>query len=421
MKNVLVHGSEESLNKFFSEKLSKKKYNCLAILTDEEKVKNSSVEIIKPDNLPKFVYSLIDAVVLTDKSTRQRDIDYFKNFVEPKKIICWNPDGYLEHFAEKISDGTEIFYMEGLEFHIKNSDDDRFFRNTRYSLYLNNQFYALDEKDYPAKMAELYQNAVGKPLDWNNLKTWSEKMQWLKLYDSTPIKTRLADKFLVRSWIAEKIGDEYLIPLIGVWDNFDEIDFDAMPNQFVLKCNHGWNMNIICRDKKTFDVEDAREKINAWLSIDFGMVQFEPHYSNIKRKIIAEKFMTDGKNFDLTDYKFWCFNGEPKYCCFYTNRSVDCRLDYFDMNWNLTNFESSEHHNSDHPEKIQKPKNFELMKNLAAKLCKEFIFVRVDFYEIEGKVYIGEITFTPGTGNLDFKPDGANEYLGSLMTLTQGN
>ena len=417
MKKVLVHGSNESLGKFFSEKLSKKKYDCVAILTDDEKVKNPSVEIIKPDNLPKFVYSLIDAIVLTDKNTRSRDIEYFKNFVEPKKIICWNPDGYLEHFSEKNSDGTEIFYMEGLEFHIKNSDDDRFFRNTRYSLYLNNQFYALDEKDYPAKMAELYQKTVGKPLDWNNLKTWSEKMQWLKLYDSTPIKTRLADKFLVRNWIADKIGTDYLFPLLGVWDNFDEIDFDAMPNQFVLKCNHGCAMNIICRDKKTFDIEDAREKINAWLAIDFGMVYFEPHYSNIKRKIIAEKFMTDGENLDLTDYKFWCFNGKPFIVQYQTDTTSVLKIDLFDMNWKLTNFVRTDHPNSEHPEKVQKPKNFELMKKLAAKLCKEFIFVRVDFYEIEGKVYIGEMTFTPGTGNLNFKPDGTNEYLGSLMTL----
>lgn len=417
MKKVLVHGTKESLSKFFSEKLTAKKYDCLAILTDEEKIDNSPVEIFKPENLPNFVYGLIDAVVLTDKNTRQKDIAYFRNLVEPKKIICWNPNGYLEHFVEKTSDGTEIFYTEGLEFHIKTPEDDRFFRNTRYALYLNNQFFALDEKDYPAKMAELYEKAVGKPLDWNNLQTWSEKMQWLKMYDSTPLKTLLADKFLARQWVAEKIGTEYLIPLFGVWDNFDEIDFDALPNQFVLKCNHGCEFNIICRDKNKFDIEDAREKINAWLATDFGMVCFEPHYSNIKRKIIAEKFMTDGENFDLIDYKFGCFDGKPVYCQYLSNRTVNLELDYFDLNWKHMDFERADHLRTAHPEKIQKPKNFELMKKLTSILCKEFIFVRVDFYEVDGRVYFGEMTFTPGIGNVTYTTKGTNEHLGSLMTL----
>lgn len=418
MKNILVHGAQESLKKFFSEKLTAKKYNCLAILTDEEKIDNSPAEIIKPENLPKFVYNLVDAVVLTEKSTRQSDIDYFLDCgVEPKKIICWNPNGYIEHFAEKAPDGTEIFYMEGLEFHIRNEKDDRFFRDTRYALYLNNQYNALDEKDYPAKMAELYQKAVGKPLDWNNLKTWSEKMQWIKLYDATPIKTRLADKFLVRQWVAEKIGDEYLIPLLGVWNNFDEIDFDALPNQFVLKCNHGCAMNIICRDKNDFDVEDARRKINAWLATDFGTMYFEPHYSNIKRKIIAEKFMTDEKSFDLPDYKFLCFNGKPMYVFCAEGRSTNLTLDYFDMDWNNLPIERTATPRSEHPENIQKPKNFELMKKLVTELCKGFIHVRVDVYEVDGKIYFGEMTFTPLAGFVNYKTHGTDEHLGSLITL----
>ena len=242
-------------------------------------------------------------------------------------------------------------------------------------------------------------------------------MQWMKLYDSTPIKTRLADKYLVRQWVAEKIGQEYLIPLYGVWNNFDEIDFENLPNQFVLKCNHGWDMNIICRDKNNFDYEDARQKLTAWLQVDHGITKFQPHYCNIKRKIIAEKFMTDEKNFDLTDYKFVCFNGKPYYCKCTTERSAGIRCDYFDFTWQHMNFEREHYINSDHPEKIAKPKNFELMKKLAAELCKNFAHVRVDFYEIEDKVYFGEMTFTPAAGNIKFKSEGTDEYFGSLMTL----
>ena len=405
-KKVLVHGTDESLKEFFAEKLSKIKYNCLATLNDSNK-----------NNLPSFVYQLIDGVVLTNKPTRTADIEYFKKLIEPRKIICWNPNGYIEHFVEKADDGGEIYYAEGLEFHVRNEDDDRNFRNNRYNLYKQNQFYLMDKKDLPEKIAKYYEDTMKKPLDWNNLRTWTEKMQWIRTYDNTPIKTRLADKFLVRQWIADKIGDEYLIPLYGVWDNFDEIDFDALPNQFVLKTNHGSAMNIICRDKNNFDIESAREKINTWLAIDYGTLYFEPLYNNIPKKIIAEKFMKDGENLDLVDYKFFCFHGEPKYCQVETDRSNNWFIDFFDMNWKHADFERPDHLNNDHPEDIQKPEHFELMKKLAAELCKDFIHVRVDFYEIEGKIYFGEMTFTPGLINDKFKPEGTDELLGVWTKL----
>lgn len=283
----------------------------------------------------------------------------------------------------------------------------------RGQLFNQKQFYALNPSQYKTMIEQQYR----RPINWENPKTFTEKIQWMKLYDSTPIKTRLADKYLVRQWVAEKIGAEYLIPLLGVWDNFDDIDFDLLPNQFVLKTNHGSAMNIIVRDKNSFDKENAREKINAWLNWDFGTFLYELHYNNIKKKIIAEKFLTDGKNFDLTDYKFMCFNGKPTYCLFYSDRSTDCRLDYFDMNWNLMNIESSDHPNSEHPKKFSKPKTFKVMKKLAAELCKGFPFVRVDFYEVAGKIYFGEMTFTPAAGLFRYKPDSTDEELGKLITL----
>ena len=260
---------------------------------------------------------------------------------------------------------------------------------------------------------------MGKPLDFNNLQTFTEKMQWIKIFDATPIKSRLADKYLVRKWIAEKIGEEYLIPFFGVWDDFDDIDFDELPDQFVLKCNHGSGMNIIVRDKKSFDKQSAREKINAWLAIDYSCAYatFELHYTRIKRKIIAEKFMVNGDLPDLIDYKFICCNGKIIYCQYLTDRSTELKLNYFDENWTPTTVERSDHPRSAHPEKIRRPKNFKLMKKLAAKLAKDFAFVRVDFYEIDGRVYFGEMTFTPGAGNFYYKSAGTDEYLGSLLTL----
>ena len=375
-------------------------------------------EVFATENLPRFALPLIDGIVLTETDSRNEMINRLLQMgVEPRKIILWNNRGVIEPFNLKNADGTTFAFIEGLQLRIRNEDDLKIFNEICSLLQMQRQFYAINPNYYPQLVAQRYYEIFDKPLDLGNPQTWTEKMQWLKLLDVTPLKTRLADKYLVRQWISEKIGEQYLIPLYGVWNNFDEIDFDILPNQFVLKCNHGCGMNIICRDKKDFDIESAREKLTAWLSIDYGTPYFELQYSGIPRKIIAEKFMTDGKNLDLIDYKFWCFDGKVFYCKLITGRSTDERLDYFDLNWQHMDFEQSNCPNSEHPEKIPKPKNFELMKKLAAELCKEFSFVRVDFYEIDGKVYFGEMTFTPFSGWIKYNSEGTDEHFGKLMTL----
>ena len=430
-KKVLVHGSPKSLREFFSSPFSVE-FAPLAIVTDEPinvalalnpARGGLSPEIFAVENLPRFAMQFIDGIVLTDSENRNENINRFAKIgFEPRKIILWNNRGIIEFFNAKDTDGSQVVFMEGLQFHIRNDDDAKFFHQMRGWFQNQRQFYAINPRHYPMMIAQRYENFMGKPLDWDNLQTYVEKMQWIKLYDSTPIKSRLADKFLVRQWITEKIGSEYLIPLLGVWDKFDDINFDALPNQFVLKCNHGSGMNIICRDKKNFDKENAREKLTAWLKEDFGVRFFEPHYSKIPRKIIAEKLMIDEDKPDLDGYKFWCFDGKPFYCGHETGRTADLqtdnmRIDNFDMDWNHTEIENSAHPNSDHPEKILKPKNFELMKELATKICKNFAHVRVDFYEIEGRVYFGEMTFVPGGHPIKWNSKGTDEHFGSLMTL----
>lgn len=424
-KKILVHGTEKSLAEFFTSPFNEE-YEPLAILTEEKNfaaVKTRTGgggEIFTPETLPKFVYRLIDGIVLTEKETAGETIKFFLgNGLEPRKIILFAGTGVPEYFSLPDKYGVPVFFMEGLEFHIRKPEDKKFFENIRLFLQLQKRFYSINPVYYPRVFEQIYKNVFGKKLDWNNLQTWSEKMYRVMLEDATPLKTRLADKFSVRSYIEEKIGAEYLIPLLGVWEKFDDIDFANLPDEFILKCNHGCGMNIICRDKSKFDFENAREKINAWLSIDYGTSGFELHYKDIRKKIIAEKFMKDGEHDDLTDYKFLCFDGKPKYCQIMTNRSVNLHVDYFDMNFNHMNFERSDHPNSPHPEKFRKPKNFKLMKKLAEKLSEEFIFVRVDFYEIEGKVYFGELTFTPGGIMFTFKSKGTDELFGNLMTLPE--
>ena len=419
-KKVLVHGTADSLQKFFADAVSRD-FEVVALLSPRPKKisithDGKKLEAVTPKNFPKVAYSLIDGIIFTGKDKSLKDY-FLAQGLEPRKIILWDEQEGWGTFNGQ-EDGTQVIYFCGLDFHIRNKDDDNSFK--RIQRYLQNQRQVKNWKPqhYPEVLAQDYQRRTGKPLDFNNLQTFTEKLQWLKIFDATPIKSRLADKYLVRNWVAEKIGQEYLIPLLGVWDDFDDIDFDTLPDQFVLKCNHGWNMNVIVRDKKTFDKRVARERLNGWLAVDFGAQRaLELHYSRIDRKIIAEKFMANGDDPDLTDYKFWCFDDKPIVVQCETDRSSDLRFDYFDMNWNHTNIERSDHRLSDHPERIRRPKNFEVMKELAAKLAEGFAFVRVDFYEIDGKVYFGEMTFTPGAGNFSYKSEGTDEYLGGLLNL----
>ena len=412
-KKVLVHGALESLQNFFNDAASHD-FEVVAILSDDNI--SSELEVFAPEDLPNFNYELVGGIILTNPSGSL--VKYFlKRGVEPHKIILYDTREGWGNFNLPDSDGSQVIYFCGLDFHIRNQDDANFFDSIHNQIQANRQVKNWSPQFYPEVLTQIFQKVMSRPLDFNNLQTFTEKLQWIKIFDATPIKSYLADKYAVRSWVAEKIGDEYLIPLLGVWDDFDDINFDELPNQFVLKCNHGSGMNVICRDKETFDVQRAREKLNAWLAIDFALGSLELHYTRIDRKIIAEKFMTNGDLPDLIDYKFLCFNGKIVYCQYLTDRSTNLKLNYFDENWQPTNVERSDHPRSDHPEQIPPPKNFELMKKLAATLAEGFNFVRVDFYEIEGKVYFGEMTFTPGSGNFYYKSEGTNEYLGSLLKL----
>lgn len=411
-KKVLLQGTSESINKFFADAVSRD-YEIIAILS-EEKVSVQALEVFTLKNLPEYISNLVDAVIITNYAEKEPLIDFFRNQgFEPRKIIFWNSENGWDYFKAKVANGKERFFLCGLEF-----KSEKFFNKIFLRLQTNRKYRNTDPKLYPELLAESFKMNTGKTLDFNNLKTFTEKLQWIKLYDATPLKSRLTDKYLVRNWVAEKIGEQYLIPLLGVWDDFDDINFDDLPNQFVLKCNHGSAMNIIVRNKKKFNKYSARRKINAWLACDYAArPNLELHYTRIDRKIIAEKFMANGEVRDLTDYKFSCFNGKLSHCKVISGRTTDHRLDYFDLNWKPMDHERTKPPKSEHPELITKPQNFELMKELAIKLAEGFAFVRVDFYEIDGKVYFGEMTFTPGAGNHKYKSESSNEYFGSLLTL----
>ncbi len=286
--------------------------------------------------------------------------------------------------------------------------------NSKYYMY--RIFEAAGADDYPRLLKDIWaiNNNGESVLNLNNPMTFNEKIQWIKLYDSTPLKTRLADKYLAREWLAKKIGEEYLVPLLGVWDSFDEINFQSLPESFVLKCNHGSGWNIIVTNKAQFDIQSAKLHFDEWMKLNYAYINLEMHYRDIPRKIIAEKYLdvSDG----IKDYRFYCFNGMPFQCWvdLYSGTPDHIRS-IFDMNWNKINMRCGW---PDGGEKLsKKPKNFEKMKKFSEKLSQPFAFARVDFFEVNEKLYMGEMTFTPMNGMGKFDPPEWDIKLGNQLVL----
>jgi hypothetical protein len=255
-----------------------------------------------------------------------------------------------------------------------------------------------------------------KPINFNRVVTFNEKLQWLKLYDHNPQYTTMVDKYKVKQYVADKIGEQYIIPTLGVWNHFDEIDFDKLPNQFVLKCTHDSGGLIICKDKSKLDKKVAKVKIEKSLKRNYYWVGREWPYKDVTPRIIAEKYMQNNSDDELADYKFMMFNGEERCAFVCTNRYSGNGLNvtFYDPDWKIMPFERH-YPRSETP--IAKPQSYEAMIEFAKKLSKNIPFVRIDFYEINGKPYFGEITFFPGSGFEEFSPDYYDETLGNWIKL----
>lgn len=239
----------------------------------------------------------------------------------------------------------------------------------------------MSDEEYLSRKYQLY---FGQKLDLQNPQTFNEKLQWLKLYNRKPEYTVMVDKYKVREYIAQELGEEYLIPLLGVWDNPDEIDFDALPNQFVLKCNHNSGLGMcICKDKSELDISKVKVELRKGLKQDYYLTGREWPYKDVPRKIIAEKYMEDVSG-DLKDYKFYCFNGEMKFVMINSDRNTSrpTRADYFDRDFNWLDFTWGYSHAEVHP---KKPEQFEKMVAIVEKLAKGLPHIRVDLYDCNGK------------------------------------
>lgn len=271
-------------------------------------------------------------------------------------------------------------------------------------------------------LRHIYKTRMGYKPDLKNPKTYNEKLQWLKIHDHNPEYTRMVDKYESKKYVADIIGEEYIIPTIGVWDGFDDIDFSSLPDKFVLKCTHDSGGLSICRDKNSFDIEKAKKKIERSLKRNYYWANREWPYKNVKPRIIAEEYMEDENATEevrgLTDYKFFCFNGRPEFL--YVSRGLEnhstAKISFYDLEGKEMYF-----HRNDYAQigEITLPDNFDEMIEKATVIAEKVScpFVRVDLYSIKGSIYFSEITFFPCSGTIPFEPKSADEDLGKMIKL----
>lgn len=292
----------------------------------------------------------------------------------------------------------------------------RLFQDTDYrQVFFSNLGFAdwiSDEKFLKAR----YRAEMGRELDLERPVTYTEKLQWLKAYDHRPEYTRMVDKYEVKQYVADKIGSRYVIPLLAVWDSPDDIDFDVLPERFVLKATHDSGGLVVCKDKSTLDRDAVRQKFQPLMKRNYYWGTREWPYKDVKPRIIAESYMEDSSCGELRDYKFFTFGGEPKvlYIAQGRGRGEPTVADFFDMDFNHLPF-TIDHDMA--PVPPEKPETFEEMKRLAAILSEGTPQLRVDFYEVDGKVYFGEMTFFHCSGLNPFHPQSWDKTFGDWVTL----
>lgn len=262
-----------------------------------------------------------------------------------------------------------------------------------------------------------FRTRLGYWMDWNHPKTYCEKLQWMKVFDRHEEYTQLVDKAAVKNYVASKIGAEYIIPTIGIYDKAEDIDFDALPNQFVLKCTHDSGGLVICKDKSKLDFVETRRKLRKGLKRTYVIQNREYPYAKVPRRIIAEKYMEDESGFELKDYKIFCFEGVPKFIEVDYGRFSEHKRNIYDTEWNFLPFQNNIKYPYDEKHVISRPENLELMLELAQKLSSGMRHVRVDLYNVKGKIYFGELTFFHGTGMAGFKPREWDRTFGDLIHL----
>ena len=290
-----------------------------------------------------------------------------------------------------------------------NSSSFRFSVNSRLGFYRYMPDSSYLKKEYYSRFQ--------RKLSLTDPKSFNEKIQWLKLYDRKPIYSTMVDKYVAKQYVAKIIGEEHIIPTLGVWDRFDDIDFDSLPDRFVLKCTHDSGGMVICKDKSSFDKKAARKRIKKCLKRNYYWAGREWPYKNVPRKIIAEKLLQGESGEEVKDYKVWCFNGIAKCTMVCRGRFSEEGLHntFYDREWNVMLVKRPSHPIAEIPD--EKPINYEKMIEIAEELSQRIPFLRVDFYEVGGKLYFGELTFYPAAGFEGFEPEEWDYTFGEWLQL----
>ncbi|MGI6173539.1 MAG: ATP-grasp fold amidoligase family protein [Christensenellales bacterium] len=292
----------------------------------------------------------------------------------------------------------------------------------RARLYLSDVFDALARRgllawlpDVPFLMVQYFLH-LGRLLNLKHPRLYNEKLQWIKLYDRKPEYPRYVDKLAVRDYVKEKVGEKYLIPLLATAESAEDIDWNALPERFVVKCTHGSSSNIICRDKSVLDTCEATEKLRNWMKRSWYPLSREWPYLGIAPRIIVEEFLGDAEGKVPYDYKILCFGGEPKYIIVDAERYTGHRRNFYDTQWNRQDMFNR------HPPyegTVEKPKCLLEMLDVARKLSEGIPHIRVDLYVVDDRVYFGEMTFFHGFGMEVFRPRAFEEHLGDLIRLPE--
>lgn len=282
-----------------------------------------------------------------------------------------------------------------------------------YHAFWNTAAHILGDKAY---IKLYFKEKVGYPINLDKPETFNEKLNWLKLYDRSPIYSMMADKYEVKRIVRERAGEEFVVPCYGVWSSFDSIDFESLPDTFVLKATGDSSGAILCKDKKTFDYAAAKQRLDSCLKRNYYYRTREWPYKGIQARIIADQLLDDHTGNELRDYKFWCFNGVPRlmYCTVKTKDKSQVYENFYDMDFNVADID---HGFPRHQPEFHKPTGFETMKELATKLSKDIPFVRIDMFEVDGHVYFGEFTFFDWAGLQPFKSYDTDKMLGDWIKL----
>lgn len=269
----------------------------------------------------------------------------------------------------------------------------------------------------------IYKMKFKKKLNLKNPQKFNEKLMWLKLkkYNKNPIVWKCSDKYQMREYaLNHGVEEKNLVKLIGVYDDVKDINWDELPQKFAIKCTHGCGFNIICNDKAKFDIPSAEKQLAKWLKTKFGYETAEIHYTKVKPKIICEEFIENDKGVLPTDYKFYCFNGEPKIVLVCTERNISTKADFFDLDWNVLELRDDNTSTLNAKEVLKKPAHFDKMLEISRNVSKDFEFVRIDFYEYDNNAILGEMTFTPASCMAYYSKEG-DKLLSDLLVIDEAN